>query len=101
NHLTKVERTVVALYYNDELTMREIGEVLSISESRVCQIHTKLLKKLKAHLIAIVNGNEKPVRVPPLPRRDDMPAPSNAQTARVATSAVPPTPEPPTSAAFA
>jgi len=68
NHLTRVERTVVALYYADSLTMREIGEVLSISESRVCQIHTKLLKKLKAHLVSIINGTDKPVRVPALPR---------------------------------
>jgi RNA polymerase sigma factor FliA len=69
NHLSRVERTVVALYYVDSLTMREIGEVLSISESRVCQIHTKLLKKLKVHLVSIVNGTDKPVRVPAGPRR--------------------------------
>ena len=48
--LTHVERTVVALYYNDRLTMKEIGRVLGISESRVCQIHTKLLQRLKSHL---------------------------------------------------
>lgn len=48
--LTDVERTVVALYYHENLTMREIGGVLDISESRVCQIHTKTLQKLKAHL---------------------------------------------------
>ncbi|MCC7138453.1 MAG: FliA/WhiG family RNA polymerase sigma factor [Planctomycetes bacterium] len=60
NHLTKVERTVVALYYHDGLTMKEIGIVLGISESRVCQIHTKLLRKLKAHLEGIVRGDGRP-----------------------------------------
>ncbi len=57
--LTPVEQTVVALYYHENLTMREIGGVLSISESRVCQIHTKTLQKLKAHLDALgVRGLE-------------------------------------------
>lgn len=57
--LSDVERTVVALYYHENLTMKEIGGVLSISESRVCQIHTKTLQKLKAHLDAIgVRGLE-------------------------------------------
>lgn len=44
------ERTVVALYYKENLTMKEIGTVLGISESRVCQIHTKTLEKLRTHL---------------------------------------------------
>jgi len=51
--LTQVERTVVALYYHENLTMKEIGGVLGISESRVCQIHTKTLERLKAHLDSI------------------------------------------------
>jgi len=48
--LAKNERTVIALYYHEGLTMKEIGRVMHISESRVCQIHTKTLKKLKAYL---------------------------------------------------
>ncbi len=44
------ERTVIALYYYEGLTMKEIGRVMGISESRVCQIHTKTLKKLKVHI---------------------------------------------------
>ncbi|MFM8981192.1 MAG: sigma-70 family RNA polymerase sigma factor [Planctomycetia bacterium] len=44
------ERVVVALYYKENLTMKEIGSVLGISESRVCQIHTKTLEKLRGHL---------------------------------------------------
>jgi len=39
--LTEQEKLVIALYYYEELTLREIGEVMSISESRVSQIHTK------------------------------------------------------------
>ncbi|MDF1699840.1 MAG: FliA/WhiG family RNA polymerase sigma factor [Planctomycetota bacterium] len=48
--LAENERTVIALYYHEGITMKEIGRVMRISESRVCQIHTKTLKKLKAHL---------------------------------------------------
>ena len=40
-NLTEQERLVVALYYYEELTLKEIGEVMQISESRVSQIHTK------------------------------------------------------------
>jgi RNA polymerase sigma factor for flagellar operon FliA len=48
--LTRSEGTVIALYYKEGLTMKEIGRVMGISESRVCQIHTKTLKKLKVHI---------------------------------------------------
>ncbi len=53
--LTKPEGTVVALYYKESLTMKEIGKVMGISESRVCQIHTKTLKKLREHIQRIVD----------------------------------------------
>ena len=46
------ERMVIALYYVEGLTMREIGSVLKVSESRVCQIHTKCLSTLRDHLLA-------------------------------------------------
>ena len=48
--LPKKEKTVLALYYYEELTMQEIGRVLSITESRVCQIHGQALGKLKAKI---------------------------------------------------
>ncbi len=41
------EKMVVSLYYYEELTMKEIGKVLDISESRVCQLHGKALIRLK------------------------------------------------------
>jgi len=48
--LTQKEQMVVSLYYYDELTLKEIGEVLSLTESRICQIHTAILVKLKSRL---------------------------------------------------
>ncbi len=48
--LNEKEQMVVSLYYYDELTLKEIGEVLSLTESRICQIHTAVLLKLKARL---------------------------------------------------
>ncbi|MCD6249729.1 MAG: FliA/WhiG family RNA polymerase sigma factor [candidate division Zixibacteria bacterium] len=47
DHLTAQEKLVIGLYYFEELTLKEIGEVMSISESRVSQIHTRSVKKLR------------------------------------------------------
>lgn len=47
SNLTEQERLVIALYYYEELTLKEIGEVMQISESRVSQIHTKAVYKLR------------------------------------------------------
>lgn len=47
DRLTEQEKLVIALYYYEELTLKEIGEVMSISESRVSQIHTRAVKKLR------------------------------------------------------
>ena len=44
------ERQVITLYYYDELTLKEIGQVLGLSESRICQIHRSVVRKLKRHL---------------------------------------------------
>ena len=41
------ERLVIGLYYYEELTLKEIGSIMSISESRVSQIHTKAVRKLR------------------------------------------------------
>jgi RNA polymerase sigma factor for flagellar operon FliA len=46
-HLSEQEKLVIALYYYEELTLKEIGEVMEISESRVSQIHTKAVMKLR------------------------------------------------------
>lgn len=51
--LEPTERTIVALYYHENLTLRGIGEVLGLSESRVCQIHAALLRKLRERLCVL------------------------------------------------
>lgn len=48
--LTEKERKVVLLYYYEELTLKEISLVLEVSESRVSQLHTRALQKMKAIL---------------------------------------------------
>ena len=48
--LREREKLVVTLYYYEELTLREIGEVLGVTESRVSQLHTKAILRLKARL---------------------------------------------------
>lgn len=45
--LPEKERLVLTLYYYEELTMKEIGGILKVTESRVCQIHAKAILKLK------------------------------------------------------
>ncbi len=50
NNLTEQERLVVALYYYEEMTLKEIGETLHISESRVSQIHTKAILRLRGRM---------------------------------------------------
>ena len=46
----KREKIVIALYYYENLTLREIGEVLGVTESRVSQLHTKAILRLKGRL---------------------------------------------------
>lgn len=45
--LNEKDRTVLSLYYFEELTLKEIGKVLSVSESRVCQLHSRALVHLR------------------------------------------------------
>lgn len=48
--LPEKEQLVLVLYYYEELTLKEIGEILDVTESRVCQIHTKALLRLKGKI---------------------------------------------------
>ncbi|WP_419418987.1 RNA polymerase sigma factor FliA [Legionella sp. D16C41] len=57
HHLTEIikglpekERLVLSLYYEQDLNLKEIGEVLEVSESRVCQIHTQAMLRIRARL---------------------------------------------------
>lgn len=51
------QRLICSLYYYDELTMREIGGIVGISEARVSQLHTKVMLKLRQKLETKLNGN--------------------------------------------
>lgn len=53
--LTEKEQKVVLLYYYEELTLKEISNILEVSESRVSQLHTKALNKMKIKLGPYVN----------------------------------------------
>jgi RNA polymerase sigma factor for flagellar operon FliA len=48
--LPERERLVIALYYDEELNLREIGQVLGVSESRICQIQSQAAMRLRARL---------------------------------------------------
>lgn len=50
HRLPEREKLVIVLYYYEELTLREIGEVLGVTESRVSQLHTKAIMRLKVRL---------------------------------------------------
>ena len=52
NRMPEREKIVLTLYYYEGLTLAEIGQVLSVTESRVCQIHTKAVLQLRSRLLA-------------------------------------------------
>jgi RNA polymerase sigma factor for flagellar operon FliA len=56
NELPDKEKKVLVLYYYEDLTLKEIGEVLAVTESRVSQLHTKAIIRLKAKLAEIKEG---------------------------------------------
>lgn len=55
--LPEREKMVMALYYDEEFNMREIGEILELTEGRVCQIHGQALLRLRARMTAWVDDN--------------------------------------------
>ncbi len=48
--LTTKERYILMMYYFEDLTLKEIGQILGLSESRVCQLHAKLISRLRSHM---------------------------------------------------
>ena len=56
NELPEKEKLVIVLYYHEDLTFKEIGEVLKVSESRISQLHTKANLRLRAKLTNLRKG---------------------------------------------
>jgi RNA polymerase sigma factor FliA len=54
--LTEREQTVLGLYYFEGMTLAQIGDVLGVTESRICQIHTKAVLSLRAKLVEKIRG---------------------------------------------
>lgn len=52
--LSEKEKQIVSLYYFEELTLKEIGEVLGLTESRICQLHNSIILKLRAKLKCLI-----------------------------------------------
>jgi RNA polymerase sigma factor FliA len=56
NRMSEREKTVIVLYYFEGMTLAQIGEVLGVTESRVCQIHTKAVLGLRAKMLQRAYG---------------------------------------------
>ena len=54
-HLPERERMVVTLYYHEDLTMKEVGAVLGLTESRVSQVHSQAMVRLRGNLRLSLN----------------------------------------------
>lgn len=48
--LTEKEKQLVVMYYEEELTLKEIGDIMKVTESRVCQIHGAMIQKIRKRL---------------------------------------------------
>ncbi len=56
NELPEKEKKVLVLYYYEDLTLKEIGKILEVTESRISQLHTKAIMRLRAKLTNIKKG---------------------------------------------
>jgi RNA polymerase sigma factor FliA len=56
NRMSEREKTVVVLYYFEGMTLAQIGEVLGVTESRVCQMHTKAVLGLRSKIVERMRG---------------------------------------------
>ena len=61
-NLPEKEKKVVVLYYYEDLTLKEIGEVLDVTESRISQLHTKAIMRLRGKLMCMKNALKKIIR---------------------------------------
>jgi RNA polymerase sigma factor FliA len=72
--LPEREKLMMALYYEQDLNLREIGEVLGVTESRVCQLHSQAIARLRTAVV----GDDKPLGKATRGRRGRKPAKSEA-----------------------
>jgi len=57
-HLPEREQLILSLYYKEELTMKEIGQILGVNESRVSQLHTRAVLRMRAKLQAMLKPRD-------------------------------------------
>ena len=79
--LTHQDRLIIILSCGEELTMREIGEALDLPESRVCQLHSRSLLRLRSHLEKILPKllvSRYQLQLSPFLRGDRAPSPAGA-----------------------
>lgn len=60
--LPEREKLMMALYYEQDLNLREIGEVMGVTESRVCQLHTQAIARLRARIVGEIPAAAKSAR---------------------------------------
>ena len=60
--LPEREKLMMALYYEQDLNLREIGEVMGVTESRVCQLHTQAVARLRARILGNAGLKKKAIR---------------------------------------
>ena len=79
--LNHQDRLIIILSCGEELTMREIGEALDLPESRVCQLHSRSLLRLRSHLEKILPKllvSRYQLQLSPFLRGDRAPSPAGA-----------------------
>ena len=59
SQLPEREKLMMALYYEQDLNLREIGEVMGVSESRVCQLHSQAIARLRTHVVGEIPAAKK------------------------------------------
>lgn len=58
-NLPEREKLMMSLYYEEDLNLREIGEIMGVTESRVCQLHSQAIARLRAEVVG--EGGDKPL----------------------------------------
>ncbi len=66
NHLRERDRQIISLYYEKELTMKQIADCLHVDESRVSQLHSAALVRLKSNVNSLLQPRIAPAPLPPL-----------------------------------